>query len=267
MHLRDQLLGQARFFETADPPKGGGEPAAAAPAEPLVVAPALAPVVPEPAPVVKPEPAVVAPASDWRDKRIAELTAKLNAERAKPATAPEPVPGESAEVFQARVDEAANLKAAEIAAVNEWNSRCNSVNEQGIKEFPDFSDRLKACQSVANLADPAEFSQFNAIISAAMETGQAHKLIHQLGESPGEVKRLMGLAPMKMAMEMATRAAKIGAGPIAPEPSGAPKPITPVGSKGNHYDGLDPRTVNGSKLPIGEWMRQREKQAADAGIQ
>lgn len=267
------LSGYTKFLSPAD--EGGApapEPAAPPPAPAAVVEPAVAPAAPAQTPAAEAIPGAgapaAAPATDWRDRRIAELTAKLNDERRAKAAAPAgPAAGETPEQFQARVDAAANEKAAEIAALNDWNTRCNSVNDQGVKEFPDWATRLSACRSVVNPQDGTEVAQFNAVLAAAMETGQAHKLLHSMGETPGEVKRLMALPPMKMAMEMATRAAKIGAGPPAPEPSGAPRPITPIGSHGAHYEGLDPSTPNGTKLPIGEWMKQREKQAETAGIQ
>ncbi len=262
MQLRSQVLPQKFFAPAEDPP---ADPPVTPPVEPPVTPPADPPADP---PIVPP---VVPPATDWKDKRIAELTAKLNNERAAKAAAPAPVApapaGESPEAIQARIDAAANAKAVELAAMADWNNRCNAVAEQGQKEYKDFGDRLKAVQGVANFADPVEFAQFNSVIQAAMETGEAHKLIHALGETPGEVKRLMLLSPMKMAMEMATRAAKIGAGPPAEDPSGLGEPIEPLGSRGKHYDGLDPKTPNGVKLPIGEWMKQREKQAEAAGIQ
>ncbi len=265
MHLRP-LPGFTYFRAPAD------DPPTPAPVEPP--APAPVPSVEPPAPAEPPTPApapvVAAPASDWKDKRIAELTAKLNEARKSapaPVNPPAPALGESAEAISARIDAAANEKAALIAAANDWDNRCTAVVEAGKSAFPDFDARMKACQSVVNFADPNESAQFNSIVAAALETGMAHKLIHALGETPGEVKRLMGLPPMKVAVEIATRAAKLGAGPAAPEPSGAPAPIEPIGSLGKHYDGLDTATPNGAKLPIGEWMKQREKHVTEVGIQ
>lgn len=272
MHLRDQIMGTRLYSPPDDPAAPAVEPAVvvAPAADPAAVAaPAADPAVPA---------AVVAPVADpsaWKDKRIAELTAKLNAAKAAvPVTVAAPAPGETPEAFAARVDEAANAKAVEIAAINDWNSRCDAVASQGHKEFPDgaaapsFKARLAACQSVVNPGDAGEVGQFNSVLAAAMETGQAHKLIYALGEKPEEMQRIMRLSPMKMAIEIANRAAKLGAGPVAEEPSGAPAPITPIKGGGAHYEGIDPSNpTNGTKLPIGEWMKQREKQAAAAGIQ
>lgn len=221
----------------------------------------------EPAPVVevKPEPKVES--KDWKDARIAELTAKLNAEKAKRAAEPVPAvrdPGESQAEFDSRV----TARAAEITAINEWNRQCNEVAAAGAAAFPDFDQRLAAFCSVVNPQDETEKAQFQELLATAIETGAGHKLIHALGETPGEVRRLMLLSPVKRAMELATKAAALGKSEPAPEPSGAPRPITPISSKGVHYDGIKPDDpANGTNLPIAEWMKQREKQAAERNIQ
>lgn len=227
---------------------------------------------PTPAPVVAKEP-------DWRDKRIAELTHKLNEARraAPPAIVPQPVPatpapqapGESQAVFEARVAETAQ----QIASANEWNRTCYDVAQTGQKEFgkESFDKAIAAVNSVVNHADNAESQQFNEFLRAAVETGQAHKLIHELGANPGEVKRLMALPGAKRVVELTRMADKIATPTGDPEPSGAPKPITPVGSKGLHYDGVQPDNKDlGTTIPTREWMARREKQIEakrEAGVQ
>lgn len=269
MRFRDRLSSSSRLFQPDAPPG-----TVAAPVEPTVVPPAQA-TTPSPAPTVAaPEqalaPAQAPPTKDWKDARIAELTAKLNeAKRAVAAVpaggaAPAQQPGETQAQFEARVAQAAQ----EIFQVSTWNQQCNAVAEQGRKEFTDFNDRLAACHTVVNKEDPAEVQQFNEVLAAAVETGQAHKLIHQLGENPGELKKLMGLPPMKRAIDIAQRAVKLGVPPADPDPSGAPRPITPIGSSGVHYDGVKPDDpVNGGRLPTKIWMQLREKQAQERGLQ
>lgn len=239
------------------------------PADPPAPAPVVAPAPAEPPVVAAPVEPAPAPAPDWRDKRIAELTHKLNSARtASPPPAPVVKPGESEAEFQARVDAAAASRAVEIAAQTEWDRRCNESAALGAKEFPDFDSRLAACKAVMNPADPVEGAQFNSVIAAALETGAAHKLVHALGATPGEVKRLMGLSPVKMGVELALMAAKLTAPTPAEEPSNAPKPIEPLGSHGIHYDGIKPDDpVNGMKLSAKQWFAMREKQAVERGIQ
>lgn len=274
MRLQNLILGRTALRAPADDPPGAppaGDPVPATPpASPPTSDPPSAP--PVQTPPNPPEGIAAAPKpEDWRDKRIAELTRKLNEERKKApptvvAAPPAPVqaPGETQESFDSRVRETAS----QMVQINEWNRKCDDVASTGRTEFQDFNTRLAACQSVVNSEDPAEVGQFNSILAAAMETGQAHRLLHSLGETPGEVTKLMRMSPLKMAVELERRAAKFAPPAADPEPSNAPKPITPIGSRGVHYDGIkadDP--VNGTKLPIGEWMKQREKQASERGLQ
>lgn len=281
--MRPRLLGQTFLTrETPADPQSPGAPAAPAtpPAtpDPAATAPAAPPGDPAAAtPPAAPDPAAAAPSvspkKDWKDDRIGELTAKYNETKrqldalkagatATPPAAPKP--GESQADFDARVAE----EAARIAAATSWAQQCNDVAAAGRAAFPDFDSRLTAIKSTINGQDEAELAAYNAVLETAIETGKGHQLLYDLGANPGEVRRLMGLSPTKRAMEMATRAAKIGAPAAAPDPSAAPQPITPIGSHGLHYEGIKPDDpVNGTKLPIADWMAQREKQANERGLQ
>lgn len=207
------------------------------------------------APVVKP---------DWKDSRIAELTAKLNKERARVAEPPK-APAESEADFNARVEARAQVLASEKAAVQSWDDQCNAVARKGKEQFTDFDSRLWEIKRVVDANDPKEVAQYNTMLAAAIETGRAPELLHELGGDLSEARRLMALPPMKLAVELAQRAAKIEA---VPEPSKLDKPIKPVGSGGVHYEGIAPDDAQrGTKLPIAIWMEQREKQARDRGLQ
>ncbi len=261
---------------TPDPAGGGSPPvvpstppvdpkqAVAPPAAPAPVVPAAATAPPGTVPAEPPAPS--GPKPDWRDARIAELTAKYNELKRAAPSAPTPAPPATTGPTEAEISARVSVEAARIAQATAWNEACNAVASAGSKKFPDFQARIAAVQSVVNSQDETEVAQYSEVLSAAIETGKAPELLHQLGGTPGEVTRLMRLSPVKRAMEIATMAAKLEGG--SPEPSGAPKPITPIGSSGVHYDGIkadDPN--NGTKLPIGEWMKQREKQAEERRIQ
>lgn len=264
---------ESRVVYAAETEAGGGTPATASSAEQTAAVPQTPTVeatTTDPKPTTaETKPITPAPREpDWRDRRIAELTHKLNEARRVPAAvavAPQaaspPATGETQEAIDARVNLEAQRRAEAIAAQNDWNRQCNDVAAAGKAEFQDFDAKLAACQSVVNKNDRDEVQQFNEFLHAAIEAGQAHKLIHSLGENPGEVKRLMGLSGAKRVVELTRMADKLGtAAPVA-DPSGAPKPITPLGSKGLHYDGIKPDDKdNGTTLPIREWMKQREKQ-------
>ena len=203
----------------------------------------------------------VEPKEDWRDARIRVLTAKLNdARKEKAAEQVQPVAGETREQLDARVE----ARAKELAGQSDWNNRCNAVAVAGRAAYTDFAEKLRGITSLVDGNDPAEVSSYNSFLAAAMETGEAPKLIYELGANPNEAARILALSPMKMAVEL-TRLAT----PRRPaEPSNAAKPITPVGSRGIHYEAIQPDDAErGTRLPIADWMAQREKQARERGLQ
>lgn len=207
-----------------------------------------------------------APKTDWRDARIAELTAKLNRERAAKAAPPPKDEGESEADFEARVERLATAKAAQA----EWDRQCNAVAAQGRTEFSEegFNERLGKILTVVDHQDAGEREAYNGVLQAAIETGAAHKILFSLGDNPGEVRRLMGLSPTKRAVEIAQLASKLVAGAAA-EPSSAPKPITPIaGGSGKHYEGIAPdNPEHGTKLPKSDWFARRQKQVEERGLQ
>lgn len=269
--MRPRLLGSIVLpRNTPDGAAGSPQPAAPEPAPSGEAKPPAPPAPPEPvaSPAAAPATPTAVPAAkpDWRDARIAELTAKYNAEKAKAAVAPA-APAAPSGPSEAEIAERIQTEAQRLAQASAWNDACNAVASQGNKKFPDFGERLRAIQGTVNGQDPGEVTQYNEVLSAAIETGRGAEVLHQLGANPGEVTRLMKLSPVKRAMEIATMAAKLDGGG-APEPSGAPAPITPIGSRGVHYDGIKPDDPNnGTKLPTAEWMKQREAQAIERGIQ
>lgn len=211
-----------------------------------------------------------APKADWRDSRIAELTAKLNEAKRNlhsPAVPPQLKVGESAADFESRVAEAANQRATVMHAMKEWDAQCNTVADAGVKQFgqDEFFGRYNNLKQLVNEQDADEVNVYTETLAVAMETGKGHELLYKLGAEPQEWKRLMALPPVKRAMEMAKLASKLES---APEPSGAPKPIVPVGSSGIHYDGIKPDDPKaGMKLDKKAWMEQRNKQARERGLQ
>lgn len=235
---------------------------------PAAVPEVAAPVVAEPVAAVTAAPAEpVVPKKDWRDARIAELTAKLNdAKTAAPAEPVVPKADTASEAdFEARVAARAAVLADETVKLNEWNTRCNEVVTAGKSAFPDFDDKLTAVKSVVNAKDRNEVLQYNEVLAAAIETGKAPELIHALGSDPGKFAELMKLSPVKRGMELAALATGLSA---APEPSNLPKPITPVGGKGAQHEEIKPDDAGrGMKLSKVEWFKRREAQAAERGIQ
>lgn len=227
-------------------------------ADPVEDPPAPAP---EPDPVedppTDPPPPVAKPTDDWKDRRIAQLTARLRAAQAKtPEIVPPPTPTTSAPEsdFDARV----NAEAARRAESAAFAQACERVRSEGDATFPDFGSRVESLAQLVDGSDPASVSTYSSFIAAAIETGEGPKLIHALGGDLNEASRILALSPTKMAVELTKLALR--AEPTA-EPSKLPKPITPVGSRGATHEAIDPRDAErADRLSTREWMARREAQ-------
>ncbi len=245
-----------------------GEPAPAPTPEPAPTptpepAPEPAPE-PNPNPTPEPEPAAAKPPGkdDWKDARIAKLTAQLHAaKQAAGDNTPEPTPasGETPEAFEARV--ASEVERRTVA--NSFNESCNSAAAEGRKEFGEveFNSRVKELTKVVDRTDENSVVAYNTFLAAAIETGEAPKLIHMLGGDLNEASRILALPPIRMAVELSKLAAK-----TPEELSKAPKPITPIRGSGAANTDIDPTDAERSdNLPTDVWMKRREAQIAAKG--
>lgn len=250
-------------------PSGSAVAAAAAeaPAEAAAPQPAdAAATAAEPAPAEIAAPAVAAaPAKkeDWREAKIRRLTAQLHelrdqpaAESAEPAgTEPEP----AARLAEAEIERRARERAKEISAIETFNRMCRDAATAGRQAFPDFDTRVTALREAFSGADGDVQQQvtYNQFVAAALETGQAPAILHQLGGDLDEAARILALPPMKMVVELTRLAGK------APDTSTtrAPKPITPLGSKGAAHTAIEPDDPErADNLPTPEWMKRRNAQ-------
>lgn len=207
-------------------------------------------------PAIEPEPKAVA-TSDWRDRRIAKLTAQLREAQAgkTPATTAAPAVGTP------EFDTAVEVEAARRTTLAQFNSDCERVAAQGRKDFPDFESRVGALAQLVDQADPRSVAGYADFISAAIETGEGAKVIHGLGADLNEAERILALPPIKMAIELAKLAAKAD----APDLSRVPKPPTPVGNRGASHTSIDPRDKDrADHLSTAEWMARREAQIAQS---
>lgn len=231
---------------------------AVAPAAPAATAgdPPLASVVAAPPIPVEP------PKKDWKDDRIAELTAKLHEERKKHVVEANPQrTGESPEAFEARVNE----EAGRIASATEWARQCNEVIAQGKAKYTDWQPQVDNIRKLVDTGDQVEVFRYNTFLAAAIETGEAPQLLYDLAKNPGEAKRLMGLSPVKQAQALATM---VATAKTALPLSAAPAPITPISSHGAHLTEIAPDDAeNGMNLPKADWFTRRDKQAEERGLQ
>lgn len=251
---------------------GGGSPDPEPESEPIPEPepdPPAAPDDPEPDP--EPVPAAAPAPQDWRERRLAEQTGKrreaerrlvaLEEELAKykagdggTASAPALAPGPD-------LDALVNQRAAEQAAIAEFNRQCNDVATAGKTEFgeAEFKGRVLALTGLIDPGDPQDAVRYNQFLIAAIETGEAPGLLHQLGGNLNEAARILALSPVKMAVELTKLAAK----PLEPV-SGAPKPIRPLETGGaRSHEAIAPDdTDRADRLSTREWMQRRENQLA-----
>ena len=199
------------------------------------------------------------PAQDWRDRRIAQLTARLREaeRRAQPATpgtpsgTPPVAPPAAPEDDQGRIAAAAEA----LVAQREFNNACNAAADEGRKAFSDFDSRVQSLVRTVDPQDRNAVQSYNNLVAAALETGKAHEILHRLGGDLNEASRLMSLPPVKMAVEVA----RLAATPVQPGTS-APKPIQPVGGRSAPHTEIDPGDPRSDNLSTREWMSRREAQ-------
>jgi hypothetical protein len=204
------------------------------------------------------QPEVQPPApSDWRDKRIATLTRRLREmqeRQGQPSEAKPPAQAPQPQMDQAVIDQ----RAREIAAINDFNRRCDEAALSGRAQFgeAEFNGRIANLQKLSDPTDAASVNAYNSLLMAALEVGDPEKVLFELGSDLNEAQRILGMTPTKMAVELTKRAAK-----IPTQVSAAPKPITPIGARTASHEPIEPDDPTKSdNLSTAEWMRRREAQ-------
>lgn len=235
----------------------------------------------------EPPPASASPKKDWRDDRLAKLTAQkkerdskiadLEAKLAAAAKSGEAPKVPNLGLDEAEVERRAQVRAAQLAEQAAWDAKCNGVVEQGRKDFTDFNDKVTALRGMVDESDPKEATAYQQLIAAAIETGEGHKLIHRLGGDPEEAQRILALPPVKMAIEL-TKLAVAAAKPAVPngeakvvgnplDVSAAPKPIN-VPGRGAGAGVIDPTDpTRADKLSGKEWIARRNQQIEERNKQ
>ena len=194
--------------------------------------------------------------------RVAKLTARLREYEARGAGAPKPIDPSTGQQFtQEQINQIINERANLVASQTAFNTRCNDAASRGASKFPDWQTKLTGLTQLVDSTDERSVQQYNLFLEAALETGDAENIIYRLGSNLNEAARVLGMSPMKMAMEVG----KLGEGK-GKEPSKAPKPIRPVGST-SPVTGVKPDDPErGQEMAIDEWMKARNKQAAERHI-
>jgi hypothetical protein len=192
----------------------------------------------------KPEP--------WYETRIRQLSARaktLEDERAAAVAAAEAAKAAATTPpAKAPAEKDIEARAAQIAAEKEFNKTCDEIWETGKGEYGDFASKIENFKKLGGLPP--------ALIEAAIETGNPHKILYELGANMDEGARVLSLPPLKMAIAVAKLGDKLGKGKAL---SQADDPITPIkGRRADTSDAVDP-----DKMPLDKWMAWREKQVSD----
>jgi len=218
---------------------------------------AAAPIVGATGPTSPPPPPT--PVRDWREDRIAKLTAQLHSAK-EALEAAKATTQQATGLTQADVERLANEKAVELAATQKFNADCDQAAKLGRSEFPDFEARIGELRRLVTAGDPTSQAAQVAMVQAALQTGQAHRVLHRLGGDLNEAARIMSLSPVAMAVEVA----KLATEPSVVDPKPLPKPITPVGARGAVHTDISPDDPErGGTLTMAEWMRRREAQVQE----
>ena len=229
---------------------------------------------PPPAEPEKPKEEAQPRATDWRDRRIGEQQARIRELRARieqyerSNTSGTPAQGQNgytgAPPDPLEIERQVQERATAMAAINDFNRRCDEVASAGRTAYPDFDGRVQKLVGLVDGNDPQAVATYNSFLSAAMETGDAARLIHDLGGDLDEASRILSLSPVRMAVELTKRAVQGQERRSGPAPvSGAPRPINPAASAGQgqrHVVAAD--SPDSDQMPTSEWMRRREEQLA-----
>lgn len=201
----------------------------------------------------------------WEAKRVAKLAADKAALVArlqqyetpdgKPKAAPA-VDDKGDLLPKAEIERLANERAQQLAGQQAFNAACNAVAQEGRKVFPDFDASVKELGKLVDRTDQASVQAYDSFLEAALETGEAPKIIYALGRDLEEASRIMELSPIKRAQELAVLASA-----SAEQVSGLPKPITTVQGKNAGPSEISPDDAGKSdKLSSAEWHKRRQAQ-------
>lgn len=249
-------------------------PTAVAPAAAAAITPAEAPTpnpaeppAAEAAPSGTEPPAPPAPpAADWKDKRLATLTAKSRAKD-------EALAAKDAEIAALRAGKAVPseqeiaAKAQQIVAEADFNRACNDVVAKGRTAFgeTEFNERLGALRQVVDDTDPMSVAKYSQLVQVAIDTGSADKILFELGGDLNEANRLLSLPPTRMAVELTRRATAPATGATV---SATPKPIKPVGARSaSHTEVLPDDPERADNLTTAQWIARREAQVTEKAKQ
>lgn len=207
---------------------------------------------------------------DWRERRLAKTAAQRDAERTRrealEVEVAELKAGKTSAMSDEQIEAEVQRRLKAAGPQKSWDDRMNSVVTAGREKFgkEKFGESVNQLRALVDFKDPAEATQYRALLAAAEATGSAAELIFELGKDPSKAQELLETPALQMTVQLANMARDLKK---PEELSKMPRPIVPIFSQGIHYEALKPDETTGMKLPMAEWVARREKQARDRGIQ
>lgn len=152
---------------------------------------------------------------------------------------------------QAEIDATANARAVEIAAQTELNRRSLEVAQSGIAKFgqQEWQSKMGGFGTLGGIPPH--------VLEAAVATGRPAEVLYALASDLNQAYTVFKLPPATAAIEVA----KLSGTALSPAPvTGLGNPVN-----GRVRDGGTPAPIDLSdeKVPIDEWMRERNKQVAE----
>lgn len=142
--------------------------------------------------------------------------------------------------------------AAQIAAQNEFNKQVGDEVARG--RDPARGGHADFDQVAANLQRFGELPR--TFVEAALATGKGADVMYALGGDIAEADRILSMGPMQQAVALAQLAGTLK----APEP---PKKVTsaaaPIVPKIGGGSGKNTPTLEDPNMPVGDWIKLREK--------
>lgn len=208
--------------------------------------------------------------SDWKDKRLAKLTAQLHEERRKAAELASKVAKPEANANpnpNVEFDRLVNERAAQQRQAEDFARRCTDEALAGREKYgeQEFNKALGDLQRLIDASNNEDVAKYTRFLQASMEAGNAKDIIFALGNDLSKADRIFEMNDIKMAVELAKMAEGFGKEAPAEAVSSAPKPITPVGGRSGDRNPIDPTSARGDELSTAEWMRRRNAQVAQRG--
>lgn len=181
-------------------------------------------------------------------RKSAELESQLRALQAasQAGTPGQTQPGQPVDAERIRADARREAQQEAFAAqqAQDFNARCNAAYEAGLKEFPDFDNRVQTLRMIVGDAAPVLFN-------AVTQFDQPQKLLAELASKPDIAERIVQMPPFQAAIELSKLASRVPANTV----SSAPAPVSSVSQAAGTVSDGDP-----SKMTDAEWAVWRGQQ-------